>query len=127
LVEHSLGKGEVTSSILVIGSRDKRGADMYHIWSALWWAWSAAVVVYFVLLVVTVRRLRASKEKRSVDVMFWLVVVLVWIRILARLALHRGPIYQVAVVLAGIASGVATLVLIRALIKQKPNEGSSEV
>jgi hypothetical protein len=25
LVEHSLGKGEVTSSILVIGSRDCRG------------------------------------------------------------------------------------------------------
>ena len=100
---------------------------MYHIWPVLWWAWSALVFVYCVLFVVTIGRLLASKEKRSVIVMFRLVVVLVWIRILARLVLHRGPIYEVAVILAGIASGVATLVLIRALIKQKPNEGSSEV
>ena len=31
LVEHSLGKGEVTSSILVIGSRDFVKADSYEL------------------------------------------------------------------------------------------------
>jgi hypothetical protein len=92
---------------------------MYHIWPVLWWAWTAAVVVCLSLFVVTARRLRVSKEKRSADLMFWVAAVLVGIRILARLVLHGSLIYQAAVVLAGLASGIATLVLIRALVKQQ--------
>jgi hypothetical protein len=101
---------------------------MYHIWPVLWWLWTAAVIVYCSLFVVTAKHLRAGREKRSVDLMFWLVAALVGIRILARFVLHsRGPIYQVAVVLAGFASGVATLVLTWALIRQKVNKESSDV
>jgi uncharacterized membrane protein len=93
---------------------------MHHPWPFLWLVWSAAVVVYFVL------SLRRSKEKSVVDLSFWVVVVLTLIRIVVRLLLHRGKIYQFSVLSAGVGAGIATLVMIWALIKQKLYESTDQ-
>jgi hypothetical protein len=99
---------------------------MHHPWPFLWLVWSAAVVVYFVLSFVVAGRLRRSKEKSVVDVSFWVVVVLTLIRIVVRLLLHRGKIYQFSVLSAGVGAGIATLVMIWALIKQKLYESTDQ-
>jgi hypothetical protein len=60
LVEHSLGKGEVISSILIIGSRN-RVANMHAMtgsWLTMKWVGISIEVTYLILLVVVLRRFR---------------------------------------------------------------------
>jgi threonine/homoserine efflux transporter RhtA len=76
LVEHSLGKGEVTSSILVIGSRVREASA---VGSAVAIA-AAGCFVYFVLLIVALGQL--TGERRSTAIKYVaLAVVAAWILI----------------------------------------------
>ena len=66
MVEHSLGKGEVTSSILVIGSIDlSAGVEVQDSWHILRWAYVAILSVYLVVQVLALRRLRGDQKRRS--------------------------------------------------------------
>jgi len=84
-------------------------------------AWSAAIVVYLVLRLITLKRHRGW-EKEFDDWLFILVVVFVAIRIFARFFFHGGLIFQLALVFAGFAAGIGILVRTKALITQIAGE-----
>jgi hypothetical protein len=123
LVEHSLGKGEVISSILIIGSRNKADAGMHNTWP-FWWlalrlASLAIVVGYFLLYINVARQLRARELQSTNDGMFWLVVMLALIRVFARFTPMRGLPYQFVIVLPGIAAAIGIPGLLKELTKLK--------
>jgi hypothetical protein len=119
LVEHSLGKGEVTSSILVIGSR-KLGLrlNMHGTWYILRSVWSAVLVSYLLLYIVAGKRLTGSAKKRS-GIAFWVVAVLAVLRLLGWYVLGHGQVYRFAVLFAGTAAGLAGLDLVRMLAENR--------
>jgi hypothetical protein len=127
LVEHSLGKGEVTSSILVIGSMSSwlREVQVQDAWQILKWAWAVVVVVYCVLQVLASRRLRGPENKRSWSVLI-VMAVLVAIERWIREASGNPLANRLAVVVVGIAAGIAALVLTRMLIAKKAYEGTAD-
>jgi hypothetical protein len=121
LVEHSLGKGEVTSSILVIGSR-LREVEVGSTWHLLRLAWSAVTIAYLLSYVIAAKRLRGEGKKHAGSV-FWVIAALAIVRISLWYVLGGGLIYRLSVVLAGAAAGIAALDLARILITQKPDDG----
>jgi hypothetical protein len=98
---------------------------MHGDWLILRLTWSAVVIGYFVLFFAVARRLRGQAKKRS-DTIFWAVASLAVIRTLVRFALGFGFVYQLAVVILGVAAGIAALVLIGTLMTQKPDGGLLE-
>jgi uncharacterized membrane protein AbrB (regulator of aidB expression) len=65
LVEHSLGKGEVISSILIIGSMELR-LRMESVWHAFsWWIGPAVLLVWLAVEGVAARRLDSSARKQA--------------------------------------------------------------
>jgi hypothetical protein len=119
LVEHSLGKGEVTSSILVIGSkRFGKGAGMHDAWQVLRWAWAAIVTVYLLVAFVASKRLRGG-EKTLNHVILIVMAVLIAVRIWLQHA-FGGWVYRFAVLFVGIAAGIAALIVAKMLISQTP-------
>jgi signal transduction histidine kinase len=128
LVEHSLGKGEVISSILIIGSMSKVSADMHNSWLILRLACSAAIVVYLVLCLFAGRMSRW--EKKFNDWLFVAVVVFVGARIFARYIFHDGLIFQLALVLAGSAAAIGIPLRMKALIARiatNSKDGATDV
>jgi hypothetical protein len=77
LVEHSLGKGEVTSSILVIGSMF--GKRLWTVNAAIEIA-AAVSFVYFVLLIVALGQLTGQRRSTALKYIA-LAVVAGWILI----------------------------------------------
>jgi len=74
-----------------------------------------------VLYIVAAGRLRGEAKKHGGHV-FWVIAILAAIRISIRYALGGGPTYRLAVVLVGVAAGIAALDLARMLATQKPDE-----
>ena len=96
---------------------------MYADWFILRLALLAAVLVYFVLYIITARLLRGRKGRRSTDIVFWLVVALALIRIGARFTSLGGLAYQFVVVLPGIAAAVGIVGLMKELTELKAEHG----
>ncbi|HEV2398214.1 MAG TPA: hypothetical protein VGS27_14820 [Candidatus Sulfotelmatobacter sp.] len=92
---------------------------MHGAWYILRWAWSAILIAYLLLYVVTEKRLAGHAKNRS-GATFWVVAVLAVLRMLGWYVLRGGLIYQLAVMLVGIAAGFAALDLTRMLVEQKP-------
>jgi hypothetical protein len=79
LVEHSLGKGEVTSSILVIGSRvEAIVAGVIGVMTGPWfivkWTGIAVLLCYLALFVVVVRRRRRESPRVAPSAVMPLIV-----------------------------------------------------
>ncbi|MGC2194951.1 MAG: hypothetical protein WA628_09775 [Terriglobales bacterium] len=81
------------------------------------------VLVYLVLYMIAAKRLRGRERERSTDVVFWLVVVLVSVRIVARFTSLGGLAYQFVVALPGIAAGVGIPGLMKELARLKADNG----
>ena len=89
------------------------------LWLALRLVLLAIGVSYFVLYIVAARRLRGRERDSSTDVMFWVVVVLALIRVLARFTSLSGWTYQLIIVLPGLAAAIAFPGLMKELTKLK--------
>jgi hypothetical protein len=94
------------------------GPDM-HTWPIVWWAQTGAVVVYCGLCVITARRFHGRVKRGRADWVFWLIIVLIGIRILAPFVFGFGLVYGFAVVLAGVAAAIGILFEINALITDR--------
>jgi len=89
---------------------------MHYTWPVLRLVWSAAIVVYLVLIIVSGRV--SSREKKLNGGLFVLVVAFVGIRVFARLVFHGGLISQFALVLAGLTAAIGILFRIKVLISR---------
>ena len=96
---------------------------MYAAWILLRLALLAGVVVYFVLYIITARRLHGRKVRRSTDIVFWAVVALAMIRVFARFTPLSGLTYRLILVLPGIAAGVGIPGLMSELTRLKADIG----
>jgi hypothetical protein len=88
---------------------------MHGGWYILRWAWSAILIAYLLLYLVAAKRLGGRAKKRS-GVTFWVVAVLAAFRMFAWYVLRGGLIYRFAVLIVGIAAGLAAIDLARMLI-----------
>jgi hypothetical protein len=101
---------------------------MHNTWLVLRLAWTAAIGVYLVLIIVP-GRMRIW-EKTLNDGLFVAVVVFVGVRILARYVFHGGLIFQFALVFAGFAAVIGIPLRIKALIARyatNREDGAAEV
>jgi uncharacterized membrane protein len=119
LVEHSLGKGEVISSILIIGSRNlSAGVEMHDAWPMLKWMWFAVFAVYGLLQIYASKRLHGQQKERSRNILI-VMVVLVAIQFgIPRVLGSRGA--DRFTVFVDFAAGIAALVLITMLVDREP-------
>jgi hypothetical protein len=99
---------------------------MHGGWYILRLAWSAILIAYLLLYLVTTKRLGGEAKKRS-GITFWVIAGLAAFRMLAWYVLRGGLIYRVAVVIAGIAAGLAALDLVRMLTERQPGAGLANV
>jgi hypothetical protein len=97
------------------------GALLPWWWLTVRWALLAIVVAYFVLYIMVARRFRGRQQKPGIDSMWWLVVVLALIRVLARFTPLSGWTYQLVIVLPGIAAAITIPGLMKELTKLKAN------
>jgi hypothetical protein len=95
------------------------GALLPWWWLAVRLALLAIVVAYFVLYIIVARRFRGRQQKPGIDGMWWVVVVLALIRVFARFTPLSGWIYQLFIVLPGIAAAIAIPGLMKELTKLK--------
>ncbi len=101
---------------------------MHNTWLVLRLAWTAAIVVFLVLIVVP-GQMRIW-EKRICDGLFVAVVVLVGIRVFGRYVFHGGLIFQFALVFAGFAAAIGIPLRIKAVAARyatKREDGATEV
>jgi hypothetical protein len=119
LVEHSLGKGEVISSILIIGSRDLgAGAGMHDAWQTWKWIGFAVFAVYGLLQIFASKRLHGQQEARSRNILI-VMGVLVAIQFgIPRVLGSRGA-GRFLTVLVDVAAGIAALLLIKMLVDRE--------
>jgi hypothetical protein len=87
-------------------------------WHILRWAWSAIVIVYCVLAFLASKRLR-GREKTLNHVVLLVIAALVAVRIWIRYA-FGGQVYRWAVLVVGVAAGIATLIVAKMLTSQTP-------
>jgi uncharacterized membrane protein len=85
-------------------------------WPILWRAQSVVVVAYFVLI------LGWPRKGRGANWLFWLIVALVWIRIVVPFVLGYGSAYRVSVVCLGIAGAVGVLTRTKILMAGDAND-----
>ena len=95
---------------------------MHSTWFILLNTQSAVVVVYCVLCVVTARRSRGRVKKTAADKVFWLIIVLIGIRIFVPFVFGYGLAYRFAVILAGVAAAIGILFEMRALTTLRQDE-----
>ena len=93
-----------------------------HAWPFVWWAQTVAVVVYCGLCVVTARRSRGRVKKGNANWVFWLIIVLIGIRILVPFVFGFGLAYGLAVILAGVAAAIGILFELKALITDRQEQ-----
>ncbi|MHB8216752.1 MAG: hypothetical protein ACYDDS_11795 [Candidatus Sulfotelmatobacter sp.] len=101
---------------------------MHNPWPVMRLAWTAAIVVYLVLIIVPGRM--RPWEKRMCDGLFIAVVVFVGIREFGRYVFHGGLIFQFALVFAGFAAAIGIPLRIRAVIARYATDskgGADEV
>jgi uncharacterized membrane protein YhhN len=87
-------------------------------WHVLRWAWAAVVIVYCLLAIVASRRLRGGEKKLN-HVILIVMAVLIAVRIWIQHA-FGGQVYRLAVLLVGIAAGIAALIVAKMLMSQTP-------
>jgi hypothetical protein len=97
---------------------------MRSTWIALRLALLAIAVAYFVLAFIAARRFYGRKRARSTDVMFWVIVVLVMIRIFAGFTSVNDWIYRLIVLLPGIAAAIGIPGLLKELGSLKAGDGN---
>ncbi len=97
---------------------------MYGTWQILRGAWAAVMIVYCVLAIVASRRLR-GKEKELNHVILIVMAMLIAIRIAVRWA-FGGQAYRLAVMIVGIAAGVAALIVAKMMITQKAHDQTED-
>jgi hypothetical protein len=115
LVEHSLGKGEVTSSILVIGSRDIGGAVTGG-WLVVKWIVLVFCGLYFVLICVALVRLEGRLEKKAIKAS-WLVLTSICLSDLAQDFFATRVAIRAGWMVVGAAATIAMVVVIRLLVR----------
>jgi hypothetical protein len=96
---------------------------MHGTWLVLRLAWTAAIVVFVVLIIVP-GRMRIW-EKRLCDGLLVAVVLFVDVRILARYVFHGGLIFQFALVFAGFAAAIGIPLRIKAVIARIATNGEN--
>ena len=91
-----------------------------HAWLLLGSAWSAELIVYWLLALIAYRRLHGRDKELN-----HLVVIVMVVLVAVRFWIHYrfgGQAYRLAVLIVGVAAGVATLVVVKMLISQSPDD-----
>ena len=96
---------------------------MHNTWLILRLAWTAAIVVFLVLIIVP-GRMRTWEKKLCYGLLV-AVFLFVGVRILARYVFHGGLIFQLALVFAGFAAAIGIPLRIKAVIARiAANDGT---
>ena len=93
---------------------------MHSAWFILRWAWAAVLAVYCVLAMVASSRLQGEAKKRNHSILIAMAVLMA-IRIAVR-QLFGSLVYRCAVIIVGLAAGVAALIVARMLIAQNRSD-----
>jgi hypothetical protein len=93
---------------------------MHNDWRILSWTWSAVVIMYCILALIADRRLSGGEKKLN-QILLILIAGLVGVGIWTRHA-FGGQMHRLAVLVAGIAAGIAALIVAKMLITQKPGD-----
>jgi|SRR5208283_4927481 len=97
---------------------------MHSAWHILRWAWSAVTILYLVLATIADRRLHGGEKKLNHAILI-VIAVSVAVRIWILHALG-GRAYRLAVVVFGVAAGIAALIVAKMLMSQT-QDGEAEV
>jgi hypothetical protein len=98
---------------------------MHGPWFIIRWGWTAVDIAYLLLFLIGSRRLHGEAKKNS-STIFAVFVFLFVIRELILWFFGVGVAYRLAIMVVGLAAGGGALYLIRALMAQKPDEGTNE-
>jgi hypothetical protein len=119
LVEHSLGKGEVISSILIIGSRNLV-ANMHAMtgpWLIMKWVGISIDAAYLMLLVVVVMRFRRDLSRLKGG-LIWPAVLGVFISVSVSSIFEDVTIARICFVVACVIYSGGIVTLLRGLIQE---------
>ena len=120
LVEHSLGKGEVISSILIIGSRDW-WCVMTGAWLVIKWIAVGFTLLYLLIVCVALVSLTGELRKRAGQILFYMLLA-VWLPEAVNSIFETVLTKRASYLVPGAVAVILSVALVR-LLTQKDQRG----